>query len=629
MKKIFTILCIVLTYQISFGQVSTEHVLTSKNYKEYASSVKVPKSVTPIWSEDFSNGIPSSWTNSTVPWVYRGPSTVPNSTVGTQGAYGTNQGPIQSPTAQNGFMIFDSDYYDNNGVAGAFGTGPYPSNPNGHIGTLTTESIDLSSYPAVSLIFNSFYREYTGIAKIAFSIDGGATFTNEMEVHPDIDVNDATTADYQVMLNLPPNIAGQPSVHIQFIYDGTVLYNNYYGYYFWCIDDIQLIETPANLMVCQDEMFGGWWKGYQVTGDLGCNYTFNPMAQALGNPYRLEGVVRNLGANTQNNTTLHGEIADDAGNVLFSDVSNSITLAVAAVDTLAINSFYTPTNMGLHNVSIWASSDSFPTTDTATMSTIVTDSIYGIDYDWNSDGANLGTSAWRIGRTCGGQVGTTAYDVYADDEVTSISFHVGSESVVGAQMTTEIYEGFGTNSIFLAESDPYQLTPADIGNWVTVPLLNPLPVFKGTSYMAAVRGYAHPTDTFMITVAVNPASASYIQDNGCNLNSANPAGTWYSATDKMAIRMNFGDITAPSNVDEQGNNSDFIIYPNPTNGLFTIETQKSCVVSITNVIGQEIIKYNHDGINPLSVDLDGYEKGIYTVKLYYKDKVSSKSIILQ
>ena len=33
-------------------------------------------------------------------------------------------------------MIFDSDYYDNYGTAGAFGTGPYPSNPNGHIGTL-------------------------------------------------------------------------------------------------------------------------------------------------------------------------------------------------------------------------------------------------------------------------------------------------------------------------------------------------------------------------------------------------------------------------------------------------------------------------------------------------------------
>ena len=525
-------------------------------------------------------------------------------------------------------MIFDSDYYDNYGTAGAFGTGPYPSNPNGHIGTLTTESIDLSAYSAVSLIFNSYYREYTGIAKVAFSIDGGLTFTNEMEVHPDIDVNDATTADYEVMLNLPPNIAGQPSVHIQFKYDGTVLYNSYYGYYFWMIDDIKLIETPANLMVCQDEMFGGWWKGYQVTGDLGCNYTFNPMAQALGNPYRLEGVVRNLGANAQNNVTLHGEMTDDAGTVLFSDVSNPITLAVAAVDTLAINSFYTPTSMGLHNVSIWASSDSFPTTDTATMSTIVTDSIYGIDYDWNSDGANLGTSAWRIGRTCGGQVGTTAYDVYADGQVTSVSFHVGSESVVGAQMTTEIYEGFGTNSIFLAESDPYQLTPADIGNWVTIPLLTPLPVFKGTSYMAAVRGFAHPTDTFMITVAVNPASSSYIQDNGCNLNSANPAGTWYTATDKMAIRMNFGYV---NNINERGDNSDFNIYPNPTNGLFIISPNNNepCDIIITNVLGQEIIQLTNNGFDPISVDLNNHESGIYTVKLLYGDKVSTKSIILQ
>ena len=245
-----------LICSLSFAQITPKHILTSKNNTEHVSSVKVPKSVAPFWSEDFSNGIPSTWINSSVPWAYRGPSTSPNSTVGTQGAYGTNQGPIQSPTAQNGFMIFDSDYYDNLGVAGGFGTGQYPSNPNGHIGTLTTESIDLSAYPAVSLLFNSFYREYTGIAKVAFSIDGGVTFTDEMEVHPDIDVNDATTPDYQVMLNIPPNIAGQPSVHIQFIYDGTVLYNSYYGYYFWCIDDIQLIETPAHLMVCQDEMFG-------------------------------------------------------------------------------------------------------------------------------------------------------------------------------------------------------------------------------------------------------------------------------------------------------------------------------------------------------------------------------------
>ena len=279
-------------------------------------------------------------------------------------------------------------------------------------------------------------------------------------------------------------------------------------------------------------------------------------------------------------------------------------------------------------MSIWASSDSFPTTDTAVMSTIVTDSIYAIDYDWNTDGSGLGTSAWRIARSCGGQVATTAYDIYADGYVTSISFHTGQDSDVDATLAVELYEGFGTNSIFLAESDPYQLINADIGTWVTVPLLSPYPVFKGTSYMAAVRGFAHPTDTFQITVAVNTASSSYIQDNGCDIGSGG-FGAWYTATDKMAIRMNFGAL--PSNIEDSEGNIDFNIYPNPTNGLFVIssEDNNACIVSITNVLGQEIISLNHDGISRLTIDLDGYESGVYTVKLSYKDKILTKSIILE
>jgi hypothetical protein len=146
--------------------------------------------------------------------------------------------------------------------------------------------------------------------------------------------------------------------------------------------------------------------------------------------------------------------------------------------------------------------------------------------------------------------------------------------------------------------------------------------------MAAVRGFAHPADTFQITVAVNTASSSYIQDNGCDIGSGG-FGAWYTATDKMAIRMNFG--TLPSNIEDSEGNIDFNIYPNPTNGLFVISTEdkNTCIVSITNVLGQEIISLNHDGLNPLTIDLNNYESGIYTVKLSYKDKISTKSIILE
>ena len=63
MRKIYTIICAVLICQVSFGQINPEHILTSKNTKEYVSNVKIPKSVAPFWSEDFASGVPTDDNN--------------------------------------------------------------------------------------------------------------------------------------------------------------------------------------------------------------------------------------------------------------------------------------------------------------------------------------------------------------------------------------------------------------------------------------------------------------------------------------------------------------------------------------------------------------------------------------
>ena len=127
-------------------------------------------SQTVIFSEDFSNGIPNTWTNSSVSWVYRGPSTIPNQSVGSQGAYAPPlQNPIISSSAANGFIIFDSDYYDNGGVPGAFGTGLFPTP---HTGELMTNMIDMSFYSDLSLGFNSYFRTYFGQAFVDFYVNG-------------------------------------------------------------------------------------------------------------------------------------------------------------------------------------------------------------------------------------------------------------------------------------------------------------------------------------------------------------------------------------------------------------------------------------------------------------------------
>ena len=630
MKKIYLITLSLFFAHTMFGQMTPYTSLTSKSSKIHTSNLQSVKSVAPFWSEDFSNGIPSSWTNSPVPWAYRGSSTSPNTTVGSQGAYAGTNGPINSPTAQNGFMIFDSDYYDNLGNAGGFGTGQYPCNPpsgSGHVGLLTTDAIDCSMYPAVSIGFNSFYREYTGIARIAFSIDGGTTWTDTMEVHPEILVNESTASDYEVMLNMPSNIAGNSAVHLQFIYDGTVLYNtSYYGYYFWMIDDVRLIETPDHLLVRQDDVFGGWWLGYQSTGDYGLDYTFNPMAQALNNPYRFESVLRNIGASTQTNTKLNIIVEDENANNVFSASSNSTSINTGLNDTLATLSNFTPSNMGLYNISFWASSDSFPTTDTLVRSTIITDSVYGIDYDWNSDGANMPGSRWLVGRTCGGQVVGNAFDIYDNTQLTSISFFVDDESVAGAEVAVQLYETDG--QIYLAESDPYYLQNNDLGSWVTVPLLNPYPLFSGTSYIAAVKGSQHPTDTMMITSLALATNVSYIQDNGCDIGTQG-FGFWYTATTAMGIRMNFGDISLSDKNHELKSNVN--IYPNPTTGVFNISLMKNedCVISIDNVLGQTIYNKIHNNLNSTTIDFSKLEKGVYMVNIQFDNSSSLTKVVVE
>ena len=143
--------------------------------------------------------------------------------------------------------------------------------------------------------------------------------------------------------------------------------------------------------------------------------------------------------------------------------------------------------------------------------------------------------------------------------------------------------------------------------------------------MAAVHGRAHPTDTFTVTVATNPAASSYIQDNGCDIGS-NGFGTWYTTTSKMAIRMNFGTI----NKIDENQGFDFNIFPNPSNGIFTVSTElNASSILVSNVLGQEVYFNNSKGINSQVIDLSKFDKGIYMVKVKYDNKVLVKQLIVE
>jgi hypothetical protein len=389
------------------------------------------------------------------------------------------------------------------------------------------------------------------------------------------------------------------------------------------IDDVNFSETPDNELTLSNPTFGGWWLGYQATGDLGCDYTLYPMKQALAMPYRIEGVVRNSGVQTQNNITLHVDVEEVSTSNITSLTSSPISLFMLQNDTVATTTNFAPTNMGQYNMSFWATSDSFPTTDTTTFSSIVTDSVYGVDYDWNSDGTNASGYAYLSRPACG-QVLANVYDIYSNTTLTSISFHISDQSVPGGDVTAKLYEADG--QIWLAESDVYTLQPSDIGQWVTLPLLIPTPLFAGTSYLAGVLGTQHPTDTVGISTTGNPHTSGYIQDNGCDIGTLGLGG-WYSSSARL-IRMNFGYV---SSVNDEGLKSGFSVYPNPSSGIISLANENNSEYSFTikNVVGQLIYDGTISSYSNKSINLSQFSKGIYFIEFTNKKQTYSKKVVIE
>ena len=590
MKKILLSIVALLTINVSIAQQKVAKTGMIYDIKHVESVLATPSNSSsvapapaPFWTNDFSNS--SDWTM--VDLLNGGLQNWAITTNGPTGSFSLAMGAISSTTAANGFALFDSD---------ALNTQYTPQEA-----TLTYNgTVDCSQYQYVNINFECYHRVFHDSLFLETSLDNFATVAGRYPIQEGLGVGNSSPNPEYISVNVSASAGNQSAVYFRFHYEGEWDYAT-------MIDDVNFSETPDNELSFSDETFGGWWLGYQVTGDLGTDFTMYPMSQATANPYRLEGVVRNSGVQTQNEVIMHVDVVDENGTTT-ALASSPISLTTGETDTVATTSTFLPPSMGLYNMSFWATSDSFPTTDTLTRSTIVTDTVYGMDYDWNFDGANASGYAYLSRPSCG-QVLANAFDIYANATLTSISFHVSSQSVAGGDVTVQLYETDG--QIFLEESDSYTLQQSDIGNWVTIPLLSAYPLLAGSSYLAGVLGTQHPTDTVGISSSGNGHTSGYIQDNGCDIGSSG-FGAWYTG-DARLIRMNFGTVSAVNDIIL---NSGFVVYPNPSNGVFTIDNQNNETydVVVTDIVGKVVYNSVITNLTNQSIDLSKVEAGVYTIE---------------
>tara|TARA_B110000459_G_scaffold29540_1_gene29787 strand:- start:149 stop:2029 length:1881 start_codon:yes stop_codon:yes gene_type:complete len=626
MKKSLLLLFAVFSFSV-FAQ---EECLDANNSsKIIKNDIRSDKSAVVIWSEDFGGGFPSGWNSYTVntgagnsgasagntataPWKH---SMVGSwgywNSVGTSG--GNPTGPataINSTTSANGFLISDIDSANHwNGNSGASSGSSYHFIES----YFTTSSIDLSGYANVSLEFEHSFRLNNSI-DLTVSISTDSINWTSYNVQGNATNNQASADPEYLSLNISAVAGNSATAYVKVGWNARV--------YFWMLDDMKIVETPDNKIDLSETSFGGWYTT-PTTNGFGLEYTLIPMKQIIANPYTFEGEVTNLGALNQT-AHINVNVLDESSSSVFTTISaDSILFPQDTMIFVGQNKF-TPNSTGIYTFDTWASSvDTI--SDTMSSFSAVTDNVYGRDNGTMS-------SSYELGRSCGGMIVGSYFDVYDTDDLASLSVYMKDNSVPGALIYAMIYEIDDSNDkIYLAQSDDYAITANDLNNWTTISFDDDFSLVPGT-YMAAIGSYASPIDTSVIAMAqYTYPTTCYIQKNGC-LTGTQSFGSWYWLSRAPMIRMNFAVV---SSIEENIFEGKISVYPNPTNGILNLDmmgvTPSEYQIKITNILGEIIYvsTKNISGIYNDVIDLSSFGKGTYVIQIKNKESVFTDKIVIK
>lgn len=277
---------------------------------------------------------------------------------------------INSRTACDGAMVFDSDYLDNGGssASGSGGTGPCPA-----VNAAYLQSPEIPVPPglaAVNLLFFQRVTQFRSTFYIGYSTDGGLTWDSiqiNQEVKPftNLDPNPDNIVNAYKSVRLP-NVQDASSVIVRFM-----IYGNYYH---WAIDDVMLIQ-PEDYNISLP-LSSNWFGGPTMAQ--------NQKEQKTTNVWMTD--VENAGGKTATNVTLTVNVRDTTTKALIYTYTHDIG-DIAPGDTvqnIVSNglTFVTPNAPGVYEIEYHIAMDSSDYNDddnTKKILWMITDSTWAYD----------------------------------------------------------------------------------------------------------------------------------------------------------------------------------------------------------------------------------------------------------
>lgn len=428
-----------------------------------------------LYSFDFNSGLPAGWSNestSIAAWEYRGPNTTPSNAVGSRGSCASGNLPLASETQANGFMIFDSNYWDDPGTScgAAFGQGPAPAP---HDVSMVTESFDFTGQTSVVLTFQQQYRHFQASTTIEISSDNGTTWTNVSTNSGSISPN----VEWKT-INLSAIAANAPSIKIRFHFTGT--------YYWWQIDDVYLYSANDNDLLLSKSFYTNNTTPENIYNMM----EYGKYPQNMLPQLRFKGTVTNIGGLTQNSVVLNSKLINSMGTVVNQQNSSSTNLTPGQTIALLSPNSFTPSNTIDDYIVAYqvnqAQTDENIENNRDTLDFSIT------AHTWARDEGALEDTYNPVGQFINEryEIGNIYYGFGTTRNCTSVTVGLAEGTISGGQMKAVIYDE--SYSVVLAESEPYTINFADINEvgeefMVTLPLITPMGVYADSVYYVMVQ----------------------------------------------------------------------------------------------------------------------------------------------
>jgi hypothetical protein len=600
---------------------------------------------TPFYTEDFSNGLPASWTNvdgTSIPTqaVIFQHSTDPAAVAVAALGY-VPSSTFSAATAANGYVWANSD----RGL---------PSAPaEDHTTQLTTAAINCSGQDIVFLRFQSligvFDYDASENVRVRVSNDNGTTWTDFVPF-PCLVTGAAAppctrwSANPEIVgLDISSAAANQAAVLIQFQWIG--------GWdYFWAIDDIELINQDLS-----------------IQNDMQVNTFFARAPNAVTpasqlEPFGFVADVLNNGAQIAQSSTLTVSIKDADDTEVF---TSSIQYGSIASDSTAENVFFTdeftPPNTpgelytGSYTISLGGATDEEPDNDSRSFQFAVSDTTFAKEFGTGLVGLRYGGAD---GQTRSYSWGNIFYvpngDGYAANSVSF--FLANADELAGRTISTFLYRWDGDvneddqiNIAELAGGAPisfnsYEITGEETG-LVTIPVDldgNQIALEDGYHYFIAVQ-YATEDDQFMFLAATQLLDYTGMWFYSDSLNRPRYAaaadvgntGTYFLTFNAVpVIRLNIGPLTSTQEPTLPAGSVS--VFPNPADEevkvAFYLETPSSKVeMSIMDMAGKVIRTERHQNVyrDQLTVNTANLPAGAYNVRILTDQGVTVQRISVQ